>query len=75
MNASDQITIVEPVIKIPACRSASPKKRNTLKRKSSRHTRIVNLTMSPNDANQSAGTANQLISAPRSPGASPKASA
>ncbi len=49
------------MIRIPAWRSASPKKRNTRSPKTSRMTRPENLTMSPNEANQSAGTASQPI--------------
>src|SRR3954453_2756470 len=60
-----QITIVEPTISTPACRSASPKNLKTRPRKTSPNTRPENLTMSPNEATQSRGTAIQPgISAP-----------
>ena len=36
MNTRPQITSVEEMIRIPACRSASPKKRNTRSRNTSR---------------------------------------
>src|SRR4051794_19699449 len=54
-----QITIVEPTISTPACLSASPKYLKTRRRKISPNTRPENLTMSPNDATQSRGTASQ----------------
>src|SRR4051794_1916169 len=54
-----QMTIVDPTIRTPAWRSASPKKRKTRPRKISPKTRAENLTMSPNDATQSFGTAIQ----------------
>src|SRR3954447_23090615 len=54
-----QITIVEPTISTPAWRSASPKYLNTRRRKISPKTRPENLTMSPNEATQSRGTASQ----------------
>src|SRR3954468_9244967 len=54
-----QITIVEPTISTPAWRSASPKYLNTRPRKTSPKTRPENLTMSPNEATQSRGTAIQ----------------
>src|ERR687883_1856387 len=57
MNASDQITIVEPRIRTPAWRSASPKKRKTLRPKSSPKSRAANFAMSPSDATQSRGAA------------------
>src|SRR3954470_8025029 len=54
-----QITVVEPTISTPACRSASPKNLKTRPRKTSPNTRPENLTMSPNEATQSRGTAIQ----------------
>src|SRR3954469_24418875 len=54
-----QMTIVEPTIRTPAWRSASPKNLKTRPRKISPKTRAENLTMSPNDATQSFGTASQ----------------
>src|SRR4051812_29353049 len=59
MKQSDQITIVDPTIRTPAWRSASPKYRKTRSRKISPKTRPENLTMSPNEATQSRGTAIQ----------------
>src|SRR5947209_11016085 len=61
MNARLQITIVEPVTRIPACLSASPKKRSTRRPKTSRKTRPVNFTMSPHEAIHSAGTESQVM--------------
>src|SRR4051812_34698685 len=67
MKHSDRITIVEPVIRIPAWRSVSPKNLSTRPRRTSpKTTRDENLTMSPKDATQSRGTAIQPISAPPS---------
>src|SRR3954463_6516384 len=63
-----QMTIVEPTISTPAWRSASPKKRNTRPRKISPKTRAENLTMSPKEATQSLGTANQPGISPPLPG-------
>ena len=60
MNARPQMTIVEPRIRIPACRSASPKNLNTLPDQTSPTTRAENLAMVPNEAIQSRGTASQL---------------
>src|SRR4051794_24642791 len=54
-----QMTMVEPTISTPAWRNASPKYLNTRSRKISPNTRPENLTMSPNDATQSRGTASQ----------------
>src|SRR3954465_11969539 len=54
-----QMTIVEPTISTPAWRSASPKNLKTRPRKISPKTRAENLTMSPNEATQSFGTASQ----------------
>src|SRR3954451_19033748 len=59
MKQSDQITIVEPTIRTPAWRSASPKYLKTRRRKISPNTRPENLTMSPKEATQSRGTAIQ----------------
>ena len=47
MNTRPQITSVEPTIRIPAWRSASPKNLNTRSRKISPTTRALNLTISP----------------------------
>jgi hypothetical protein len=55
MKASDQITIVEPRIRTPAWRSASPKKRKTRRPKTSPKSRAANLAMSPSEAIQSRG--------------------
>src|SRR3954451_24428399 len=64
MKQSDQITIVDPTIKTPACLSASLKKRKTRPRSNSPNTRPPNFTMSPNDATQSRGTVSQPIILP-----------
>ena len=52
-----QMIIVEPTIRMPAWRSASPKKRNTRSPKTSPNTRAENLAMSPSEAIQSRGAA------------------
>src|SRR3954449_4494465 len=52
-----QMTIVEPTISTPAWRSDSPKNLKTRPRSSSPRTRAENLTRSPNDDTQSAGSA------------------
>src|SRR3712207_512620 len=54
-----QMTIVEPTMRTPAWRSASPKNLKTRPRKISPKTRAENLTMSPKLAIQSFGTAIQ----------------
>src|SRR5262245_49424666 len=61
MNASPQITSAEPRIRIPACRSASPKNRKTRRLKTSPMTRAQNFAMSPNDSIQSFGTLSQVL--------------
>src|SRR5947209_11696950 len=55
MNTSPQITSVEPTIRIPAWRSASPKNLNTRSPKISRNTCATNLTISPNASTQPFG--------------------
>src|ERR1022692_1805385 len=57
MNTRPQITSVEEMIRMPAWRSASPKKRNTLRRSTSPTMREPNLTISPNDSIQPRGVA------------------
>src|SRR5437763_13506645 len=57
MNTSPQITNVEPTIKIPAWRNASPKNLNTRRPKISRNTCAMNLTNSPKFSTQPRGTA------------------
>src|ERR687894_2902500 len=61
MKASPQITSAEPRIKIPACRSASPKKWKTRPLKMSTTTRTENLAMSPKEAIQSLGTLSHVL--------------
>ena len=61
MKIRPQMTSVEERISSPAWRSASPKKRKTLRPKTSPTTRMQNLTMSPNDATHSRGTASQPL--------------
>ena len=53
MNASPKITIAEPRIRIPAWRSASPRKRNTRPLNTCPSTRKQNVPISPNEAIQS----------------------
>src|SRR5918992_4426928 len=60
MKASPQITSAEPRIRMPAWRSASPKKWNTRPLNTSATTRAENLAMSPNEAIQSLGTDSQV---------------
>ena len=60
MNARPQITSAEPRIRMPAWRSASPKKWNTRPLKTSPTTRAQNFAMSPNEAIQSFGTLSQV---------------
>ena len=60
MKARPQITSAEPRIRMPACRSASPKKRKTFPFKTAPATRAQNLAMSPKDAIQSRGTLSQV---------------
>src|SRR4051794_8414823 len=55
MKARPQMTRAEPMIRIPACRSASPKKRNTRSDPTSPNTRAANLTMSPSAPSQLTG--------------------
>src|SRR3954466_3187216 len=62
MKIRPQITIVEERIRIPAWRSASPKKRSTLSENTSPTIFEQNLTISPADETQSRGTASQPIS-------------
>ena len=57
MKISPQITSVEDRISRPACRSASPKKRNTFSVKISATTVEQKRTISPNEASQSRGMA------------------
>src|SRR4051812_16646009 len=59
MNTRPQITIVEEMIRIPAWRSASPKKRSTPPLHTSRNIRAPNFPISPNDETHSRGTASQ----------------
>src|SRR5919198_5415687 len=59
MKTIPQITSAEPKIRIPAWRRASPKKRKTRALKMSPKTAPENRTMSPNEAIQSRGIANQ----------------
>src|SRR5215218_6604970 len=59
MKASPQITSAEPRIRMPAWRSASPKKCRTLPEKTAPTMRAENLAMSPKDAIQSRGTLSQ----------------
>src|SRR5919107_5256875 len=61
MKARPQITSAEPRIRIPAWRSASPKKWKTLPLKTAPITRAQNLAMSPKDAIQSRGTLSQPV--------------
>ena len=61
-----QITSVEPRIRMPACRSASPKNLNTLPPKISAKSRAANFAMSPSEATQSRGMANQVLPTLRS---------
>src|SRR5215207_5035709 len=61
MNASPQITSAEPKIRMPACRSASPKKWNTRPLNTAPITRAQNLAISPNEAIQSRGTLSQPL--------------
>jgi hypothetical protein len=56
-----QITSVEERISSPACRSASPKKRNTRRPNTSPTTRAQNFTMSPKEAIHSRGMASQPV--------------
>ena len=60
MNARPQITSAEPRIRMPAWRSASPKKWKTRPLKTAPTMRAENLAMSPKDAIQSRGTDSQL---------------
>ena len=61
MKIRPQITIVELRIRMPAWRSASPKKRRTRRPNTSPTTREQNLTISPKLASQSLGTLSQPI--------------
>src|SRR5438067_12227882 len=69
MKTRPQITSVEPTIRIPAWRSASPKNLNTRRPKISRKTCAMNLTISPNASTQPFGVnTNSCISdRPRTP--------
>src|SRR5918992_5782891 len=60
MKARPQITSAEPRIRMPAWRSASPKKWNTRPLNTYATTRAENLAMSPNEAIQSRGTDSQV---------------
>ncbi len=66
MNTRPQITIVDETIRIPACRSVSPKKRMTRSEKTSARMRPANFAISPNEAIQSRGMVSQptLFTAP-----------
>src|SRR3954471_5112956 len=68
MNTIPQITSAEPKIRIPAWRRASPKKWNTRPLKMSPKASPQKRMMSPKDAIQSLGIANQpvIASAPTS---------
>src|SRR5918994_345193 len=68
MNARPQITSAEPRIRMPACRSASPKKWKTLPLNTEPTTRAQNFAMSPNEAIQSRGTLSQPVPIRRAPG-------
>src|ERR1700733_1247812 len=57
MNIKVQMIVVEPTIRMPDWRSASPKKRNTRRPHTSRTIWPVNLPISPVDANHSRGIA------------------
>src|ERR1700694_18449 len=57
MNISVQMIVVEPTIRIPDWRSASPKKRNTRRPYTSLTIRPVNLPISPVAASHSRGIA------------------
>src|SRR4051812_18547243 len=70
MKQSERITIVEPTIRIPACRRASPKNLKTRPRSTSPKTRAKNFVMSPKEATQSRGTASQPIIVAPLPGRS-----
>src|SRR6266498_3025675 len=70
MNTIPQITIADPSTRMPACRSASPKKRNTRPLKTSPKTCPQNLTITPRFASRSLGTVSQpVIEAPGPVGA------
>src|SRR5271165_1914289 len=59
MNTRPQMTRVEETIRIPAWRSASPKKRNTRSLAISPTTLALNDTIEPNDSTRSRGTSSQ----------------
>ena len=61
MKARPQITIAEPRIRIPAWRSASPKKRNTRPLNTPATTVPQNRAISPNEEIQSFGTDSQEV--------------
>src|SRR5919106_6074139 len=61
MKARPQITRAEPRIRMPACRSASPKKWKTRPLKTSATTRAENFAMSPKEEIQSLGTLSQVL--------------
>ena len=59
MKTRPQMTSVEERIRIPAWRSASPKKRKTRSEKTSPRIRPANFAISPNEPSQSCGTPSQ----------------
>src|SRR5215207_6810512 len=61
MKARPQITSAEPRIRMPAWRSASPKKCRTRPLNTAPITRAQNFAMSPKDAIQSRGTLSQPV--------------
>src|SRR5271154_3944427 len=63
MNTNDQITTVEPTIKIPDWRSASPKNRNTRRLHTSRTIVPVKRPISPVAASHSRGIASSSFTA------------
>jgi hypothetical protein len=60
MKIRPQMTSVEERMRMPACRSASPKKRKTLRPSTSPTTRAQKPTISPNEAIHARGTASRL---------------
>src|SRR4051794_6306394 len=66
MNTNPQITRADPVIRIPACLSVSPKKARTRPEYTRPIVRPANRPISPSEASQSRGTASQPGT--RSPG-------
>src|SRR5262249_25857980 len=63
-NTNDQITRVDPTIKIPDWRSVSPKKRNTRPPHTSRTTVLIKPVISPVEASHSRGIARNSFTAP-----------